>query len=238
MTKNFLNFWLKNMTYKNSLNKYQLDFLNHLKKYDNIKDNFFLSWWTCITAFYYPYRYSYDLDFFTFKDIDYSFVFKLISDYEIKNNVKKINYVKLHSRRIFNIFYKDNFELKVEFTDYFKPLYDLNFSKEFQIHYLTEQDLIIDKLFVLHERKEVKDFFDFVILYKNMYNKAKEYNLNEILYKIHKKFWINLHKNLFCKIFYEWSKLDYSTIILLKKDIDVWFIKDFYLEFLQNIDCL
>lgn len=146
-----------------------------------IRDIFYLTGGTALSGFYLFHRYSDDLDFFTgreeFPEIQ---VERFAKDIGRAYGSEKIDYKRLYDRRIF-FFIKGQDILKVEFTYYpFPQLKPSGVKKDILVDSLS--DIAANKLMVMLDRTEIKDFVDLYWILK------EKQTLEQIRADVEKKF--------------------------------------------------
>lgn len=125
---------------------------------------FYLSGGTALVAFYIPYRYSEDLDFFSDQEIQIDEVIAFISSIKKPLGYTSIDFNTSFNRNlIFLHFPKD--QLKLEFTYY--PFIQLNIPKvDFGIRIDSIEDIAINKLFTIYQNPRSRDFIDLYMIIK------------------------------------------------------------------------
>lgn len=150
--------------YKN-LKEEQNLFLEQLKKSEYLSSLFYFTGGTLLSSLYLQHRESEDLDFFTGKKYDKQAVYTVVEEIS-----KKLKF-KVKSQFI-EVVYRFQFEspkgqlLKVDFSYYpFKAI-----EKRVKIDGLyvdSKTDIAVNKLLVISQRSEVKDFVDLYFLLKS-----------------------------------------------------------------------
>jgi predicted nucleotidyltransferase component of viral defense system len=148
---------------KSILNNYQIDLLDLIKKDNYISTHFYLAGGTTLSEYYLQHRLSDDLDFFTSdKDIDITYIEIFFEDNKEKLHLKSRQRIKKYDRNMINLIYTDGFELKTEFTKYYKPLYPLQIQDGLQIESIN--DIFLNKIACIIDRYDPKDYIDLFYL--------------------------------------------------------------------------
>lgn len=213
------------------LNSYQIAFLKLLSIAEWSKD-FYLAWWTAL-AIHFHHRLSDDLDFFSQKLFASQMIDAFLQDNKTNLNIKNFSKQKLYDRNIYFLDYTDWFQLKIEFTPYFKPCYPLIKDKTLWVFLEDISDTFLDKIAAMLDRIEVKDYVDFYYLYQSLKpkNQTDKKFLATILISFEKKFWYTIFLISCIHIFLKASNLVYDAIIPnMKKNLKIWDLKSFYLK--------
>ena len=130
-----------------------------------LKQNFYFTGGTALSAVYLHHRLSEDLDFFSQQKFDTMPILSLITEWSEKHNFK-VESRELEVVRIFILKFSDGEKLKVDFGYYPYPR-----LKKSQVIESVEVDSLLDiavnKLQTIHQRSEVKDFIDLYFLLKD-----------------------------------------------------------------------
>lgn len=127
--------------------------------------DFYLSGGTALAGFYLQHRFSDDLDFFSFEEVDPILVEQTANELGAALHART-RYEKLHDRRIF-FFETDGKELKIEFSQYpFRQLEPVEIMEGVRIDSL--RDIAANKLAALLDRFDPKDFVDLYFLLQHM----------------------------------------------------------------------
>lgn len=162
------------------LTKNQILFLELLGK-QSFSKNFYLSGGTALAAFYIPYRFSEDLDFFSEQEIDVEEITVFLRSIKSGLGFKSFDFNTSFNRNLFFLkFSKET--LKLEFTYY--PFKQLDTTKEeFGIKIDSIEDIAINKLFTIYQNPRSRDFMDLYMIIKK-YNFA----LDDLIKKAKVKF--------------------------------------------------
>ena len=146
--------------------------------------DFYLSGGTALAAFYLQHRFSEDLDFFSFYQIDYFFTQNFMEQVRRHLGAKSMRYEHLFDRNLFFLELPNSHELKIEFTKYpFAPLGKM--VKHNGIWIDSLRDIAANKLMTVIDRFDPKDFVDLFFL-------LKHFTLNKIRRDVQKKFGITI----------------------------------------------
>jgi len=136
--------------------------LDEIKKNNTLKELFYFTGGTALSLIYLKHRYSEDLDFFTQATFDTATIVTLLKEWS------KAHHFTFRSQTSeFVLFCTLNFSnkrrLKIDFARYpYKPLEKGNNYCGFQVDSLL--DIAVNKLSLLSQRAEVKDFVDLYFL--------------------------------------------------------------------------
>jgi len=145
----------------NILTKRQLQFLDLFSE-SPLVNNFYLSGGTALCGFYYPFRYSDDLDFFSFEEFSSQSVIIWIRSIKSKLKYKSFDVQQVFNRNLLFLEFAD-VVFKTEFTYYPFPTSDSGMYKNITVDSVT--DIAANKLFTIYQQPRLRDFYDlFVIL--------------------------------------------------------------------------
>lgn len=134
----------------------------------NLKDKFFLTGGTALSAFYLQHRYSEDLDLFTEIPKAVEEVLPVLKDIQ-----KKI-FISIEPRRTFETFTEIIVKSKEEFTilhfaqDSPYRLKPTIYNKDYEIYIDNPLDIACNKLSALFDRHDMKDFVDIYFIDKEI----------------------------------------------------------------------
>jgi predicted nucleotidyltransferase component of viral defense system len=167
---------------KSILNAYQKKFLQAAQGDNYISGHFYLAGGTTLAQYYLHHRLSDDLDFFTSdEDINIRSIENFLEENKEKLGVAQRQRIKRYDRNICNLRYTDGFELKTEFTKYFKPLYPL--AKIEGLHVEHINDIFLNKIACILDRNDPKDFVDLYYMWHDA-----RVDTTHILERVKKKF--------------------------------------------------
>lgn len=115
---------------------------------------------TALSAFYLQHRHSEDLDFFTEQEVDLESVLGFLRTIP---HVANIQHERKYDRRLFLLHDHNQRTMKVEFTKYpFPPLGPHVDIDGIQVD--SDQDILVNKLMALTDRRDFKDYVDVYFL--------------------------------------------------------------------------
>lgn len=134
------------------------------KQSDFLRQNFYFTGGTALSAVYLHHRLSDDLDFFSQEKFDTLPIVNLVTEWGRKLKFK-INSREEEVVRVFLLQFKDKEKLKVDFGYYpYKRLRPGQVIDSVEIDSLF--DIAVNKLQTTHQRNNVKDFVDLYFLLK------------------------------------------------------------------------
>lgn len=136
--------------------------LNALGKSKFVTDNFYLSGGTALTAFYIPYRYSEDLDFFSLQEVDPSALTIFWKSQQKILGISKVEYQQSFNRHFYFLTLGEEV-LKTEFTYYPFPRIETS-RKEFGLEIDGLLDIAVNKLFTIYQQSRARDFMDLYMI--------------------------------------------------------------------------
>jgi len=154
--------------------------LDLISKNDYLSSQFYFSGGTALAEFYLYHRLSEDLDFFSQNKIDQQQIFTIISSWSKQYNFKfSSRFIEVVYR--FNLTFKDNQNLKLDFSYYPYQLIEKGLRyKSIKIDSL--RDIATNKLLTISQRTDVKDFVDLYFLLK------EKFNIWDLIYSLEAKF--------------------------------------------------
>lgn len=197
----------------------QKQILSEFAQNDFLKNNFYFTGGTVLSEYYLKHRHSDDLDFFSEEKFETQVIFTLMEEWSRKlkfsfqSNFAEITY-------IFNLTFPDKEELKVDFSFYpYKRL--KSGKKEEGINIDSLLDIATNKLLVVTQRTEVKDFVDLYFL-------LKTFTVSDLMAGVKKKFNVELDPFVVASDFLKIEDFDYlpKMIESLKRDDLVEFYRD------------
>lgn len=149
-----------------TLNREQEIILDEVIKSKYITDNFYITGGTALSEFYLKHRYSEDLDFFTADNFNkknlIEFIRQISKSHDLTYRLQGDEYVLF-----FTLTFRNGKNLKVDFAKYPYPtLSKVTFYKSLKIDSLL--DIAVNKLSMIPERAEVKDYTDLYFILKNI----------------------------------------------------------------------
>ncbi|MCK4763899.1 MAG: nucleotidyl transferase AbiEii/AbiGii toxin family protein [Candidatus Aminicenantes bacterium] len=146
-----------------SLTPLKLDFL--VSFFKKCRD-FFLTGGSALSVFYFDHRFSYDLDFFTTKDIDWHYLERLFSAVTTEINAEFTSITKAPFFHRYELKRNDDKEI-IDFVIDKVPQIDKEKNKFDIIIVDTPLEIGINKICTLLSRTELKDLIDLYVLVKN-----------------------------------------------------------------------
>jgi predicted nucleotidyltransferase component of viral defense system len=180
---------------KSLLSRHQKKFLDFFNSAPELFEQFYFSGGTALSEFYLQHRFSEDLDFFSEKEFDTVGLSLFLQTNKNKFGALKIVFQQSFNRNLFFANFKDQSELKLEFTYY--PFTRLESGqKKDNIHIDSVMDIAVNKIFTLTQQVRGRDYFD-------LYEIHEKYNFDfmDLLKKARLKFdypinYLQLGKNL------------------------------------------
>lgn len=141
---------------------HQQSVLTEISKNKFIKENFYFTGGTALAIFYLNHRKSEDLDFFATEKFNKENVVSFIA--VTTNKLKcKSTLNEVFGKMVFNLTFERKLSLKVEFNYY--PYKRLNRGKNYKGVLVDSLfDIGVNKMMILNQRKEVKDYVDLYFL--------------------------------------------------------------------------
>lgn len=146
------------------LTKEQKIILKEVGNDKSLSSGFYFSGGTALSAVYLHHRVSEDLDFFTEQPFDQLFILNKINHWA-KKYALEISPQVIENIFIYNLMFPNGVTLKTDFCYY--PYKRLKESQEINgVKVDSLEDIAINKLVVVSQRTEVKDFVDLYFLLK------------------------------------------------------------------------
>ena len=144
-----------------------------------LRSHFYLTGGTALAAFYLNHRYSDDLDFFSKQRFDNEVILTLISELSQKYHFTFTSrFVEVVY--IFQLTFANKSILKLDFAVYpYKKLEEEQNINGVHVDSLT--DIAVNKLFVISQRNDVKDFVDLYFL-------LQQFNMWDLFHGVKLKF--------------------------------------------------
>ncbi|MBU3979544.1 nucleotidyl transferase AbiEii/AbiGii toxin family protein [Patescibacteria group bacterium] len=150
---------------KTVLTQRQKLLLTLLSQEKGVVDHFYLSGGTALAEYYLHHRYSEDLDFFSFEEIDPMAVQVIFKKLQKKASYKSIDFQQSFNRNLFFIHF-DNEVIKTEFTYY--PFVQLEKQKiEDGLKIDSLMDIAVNKVFTIYQNPRSRDFIDLYLIIKS-----------------------------------------------------------------------
>ncbi|MBI3485714.1 nucleotidyl transferase AbiEii/AbiGii toxin family protein [Candidatus Daviesbacteria bacterium] len=190
--------------------------LNQLSLSEYLKE-FYLTGGTALSAFYLKHRYSDDLDFFSERKFDNKIIFTLMEmwskkcNFKFSSNFAEVNYM-------FNLIFDKNSELKVDFAYYpYKRIEKRDIINGVEVDSLT--DIAVNKLLVVTQRSEVKDFVDLYFL-------LRDFSVWDLIEGVKVKFKKEIDPFILAADFLKIEDFDFLPRMIKPLEIDL--LKEFY----------
>ena len=159
----------------------QVEFLDEFQKIAFLKDNFYLTGGTALSAFYLRHRYSEDLDFFTEREIDVLNLDASLKKLQKILNPDKVDFQQSYNRNLVFFSFGDAV-LKTEFTYFPFPRIDDKMSwRGISADSLT--DIAVNKLFTIYQRVAARDYIDLYFIIKK-----EGFKIDDLILKAKAKF--------------------------------------------------
>jgi hypothetical protein len=166
---------------KTVLTQRQKLLLTLLSQEKDIVHNFYLSGGTALAEYYLHHRYSEDLDFFSFEEIDPMVVQVIFKKLQKMALYKSVDFQQSFNRNLFFIHF-DNEVIKTEFTYYpFVQLEKQKIAEGLKIDSLI--DISVNKVFTIYQNPRSRDFIDLYLIIK-----SKNFVFRELKQKARIKF--------------------------------------------------
>lgn len=184
-----------------------------------ITDNFYLSGGTALAAFYIPYRYSEDLDFFSSNEIDVSALTIFWKSQQAALGIDSFEYQQSFNRNLYFLEFEGE-KIKIEFTHY--PFSRIETGKkEFGLEIDSLLDIAVNKLFTIYQQPRARDFMDLYMICQK-----KKCLISDLIAKAKIKFdWHVDPIQLGTQFFKVEEAKDYPRLVI---PLDEKFWKDFF----------
>ncbi len=167
---------------KEILTPLQKKFISSLAKNKTFRNRFYLTGGTALAAYYLNHRYSEDLDFFSYAEIDILALDVFLKGLKTALKIKKTDFQQSFNRNIFFLHTKKEI-LKVEFTYFpFEPIQKPLKKDGIYIDSLT--DIAVNKTFTISQNPRARDFIDLYLILK----KYKKFSFRQLLKMARSKF--------------------------------------------------
>jgi predicted nucleotidyltransferase component of viral defense system len=163
-----------------------------------LKDNFYWTGGTLLSAYYLNHRISKDLDFFTDQDFSYQEIIKFIETLKKEACLSFIEEKKIYDRYEFILHNKE--KILIDFVKYEHPQLN-NRINWLGIKIDSLDDIAANKLFCIFDRNDPKDLFDLYFLLT-----AKKYTIKELTNLTEKKFGVKFAESSVLSEFHKSAK--------------------------------
>lgn len=182
-----------------------------------LKSNFYFTGGTALSAVYLNHRISDDLDFFSERKFDNETILQLVEEWKSKNNFT-FNSRFREVVYIFDLIFDDNTKLKVDFGYYpYKRIEKSLIWNGIEVDSLL--DIAINKLLIISQRFEVKDFVD-------LYYLLEEFTVWDLIDGVKVKFGQKLEPFILASDFLKVEEFDYLPKMV--KPLTIEQLKDFF----------
>ncbi len=177
-----------------------------------LKNKFYWTGGTLLSALYLHHRKSKDIDFFSDKPFSYNQIIGVVRKFKKQLKLTKIEEEKVFDRWEFFLHNKE--KLRIEFVFYEHP--KIKPRKKWQgISIDSLEDIAVNKVIALFDRNDPKDLVDlYFLLFK------KRYKIKQLLGLVERKFGVKLEEGTFwsesCKSL---KDLDEVAPVLLAKNL-------------------
>ena len=146
------------------LTQLQEDFLGEIGRNPYLRDNFYLTGGTALSAFYLGHRYSEDLDFFSEKEVDMINLNASVAKLKKFPGVVKADFEQSYNRNLLFFHFKD-IVLKTEFTFFPFPRIEKG-EEQYGLTIDSLLDIAVNKLFTIYQRSTARDYIDLYFICK------------------------------------------------------------------------
>ena len=169
------------MPKKSILTNKQKLFLKLLSHNLEIANRLYLTGGIALTAYYIPYRFSEDLDFFSEEEIDTRPVVVFFKSIQMKLGYKSMEINTSFNRNLLFLNFVDS-SLKIEFTYFpFRQIEEPHVYDGIKVNSVL--DIAVDKLFTIYQKPRSRDFMDLYMI-ESKYG----FSLNDLIKKARLKF--------------------------------------------------
>ena len=144
------------------LSKTQEAFLSLFSKNQKLASRFYLTGGTALSAWYIPYRYSEDLDFFSEQEFEIQEIIVFLKSRKDAVGYSTIDIQTSINRNIVQLLFRQDI-LKLEFTFFpFPNLETPSIQRGVRVDSL--KDIAVNKLFTLYQKPRSRDYFDLFMI--------------------------------------------------------------------------
>lgn len=194
-------------------------FLTTLLKDSYIRDTFYLTGGTALSACYLNHRMSEDIDLFSAHPLDEPRVVRSISQ-RLGPMVKSIDYVHIQDRLAYTITFPKKQKLKVDIVYYPYELLEASGEKYQGLAIDSLADIGVNKLMTLSQRTTAKDYVD-------LYYILKKYTMWDLREGVAHKFRMDIEP-LFASSLYS-DVVQLETLPIMTKKLSLVTLKKFFL---------
>ncbi len=146
-----------------------------------LREHFYLTGGTALAGFYLGHRYSEDLDFFSFEEVDPMGIDIFLKTHKVELGFDSFEYQQSMNRNLYFLKY-GNDELKIEFTYYPFPQIEKPMIED-GLRIDSALDVAVNKLFTIYQRSTARDYIDLYMLCEK-----QGYTIKDLLEKARIKF--------------------------------------------------
>ena len=157
-------------------------FLELISRNKYVRERFYFTGGTPLSAFYLQHRLSEDIDFFSEKEIYLPSVRGFIKKIQNALRIQKVDYTNFLGLHSFQLFFPDRTILKVDFNYYPFPRIEKGIKYK---HIAVDSilDIAVNKVHTIAMKPRARDFIDIYFIIKE-----KKYDFRELLAKAKVKF--------------------------------------------------
>jgi|SRR3989344_1440723 len=189
-----------------------------------IKDNFYFTGGTALAFYYLKHRISVDLDFFSEKEFNTRTIFDKITALGKKYHYT-IDLTPIENTQTFNLIFPNMQSVKVDFAHYpYKRL-----AKGMQQDGITIDsllDIAANKLLVIQQRNQVKDFVDLYFL-------LKQFTVWDLMEGVKQKFGVRIDPLLVASDFLKVERFEFLPQMIVPLGLDD--LKEYYIKRAQDM---
>lgn len=164
------------------LTPHQENFLRLVGDEKQLKDIFYLTGGTPLSAFYLFHRLSEDIDLFSEEEVNLLAVRSFVGKVQKKLGLVKIDYKQYFGLHTFQLYFSETEVLKVDFNYYPFPRIEKGFYYK-NVCVDSALDIAVNKVHTISMKPRARDFIDIYFLIKE-----KKYKFQDLLMKAKAKF--------------------------------------------------
>ncbi len=193
--------------------------LGEIKQNNFLQKNFYFTGGTALSSLYLHHRYSDDLDFFSQKKFDPQIIFTILQEWGRKHNfIFQARFVEVVY--ICDLTFKNKTNLKLDFSYYpYKRRETGTIVEGIGVDSLL--DIAINKLLIVSQRNEVKDFVDLYFL-------LQQFSVWDLIYGVKEKFHTEIDPLLLASDFLKVEDFDYLPKMI--KSLNIRKLKSFFVQ--------
>lgn len=191
--------------------------LDDFKSDPYLCSHFYFSGGTALSLYYLRHRQSVDLDFFSEDQLDPQEILRKVTSWAEKHGCT-IEYAPIEQIHIFNITFPNKQTVKVDFAFY--PYKQVGESKKIDGAIVDSIiDIAINKLLIVEQRAEVKDFVDLYFL-------LRQFTIWDLIEGVKMKFGVALDPFIIGSDFFKVERFDYLPKMI--KPLTLGELKSFF----------